>query len=144
PLAVGQGDHLGRPAQRHRLGDRAARAPHEVGRVRTDDLDPPAHTPATLRVLATAIVRTSSSLNPASRCMSAMIASPSSTGGLNPCPRSVAHVVRSAPTARVASNTWSHVHLPVYGVVNARSISAPLSASATWSAGAILCDGNSG
>src|SRR4029077_6341893 len=112
-LAVGQRDDLGHAAELDGLGDRAAGAPDEVGRMRADDLDPAAHAPATLRVLVTAIVRTSSSVKPASRNMSAMIARPSSTGGLNTWPRSVAHVVRSGPTALVASKICSHVHLPV-------------------------------
>ena len=59
--------------------------------------------PATRRVFATAIVRTSSSLNPASRKRSAMSARPSSTGGLKFWPRSDDHTVCSGPTARVAS-----------------------------------------
>ncbi len=49
--------------------------------------------------------------------------------------------MRSAPTARVAANTCSQVHLPVYGVVKARSISAPRSASARWSSAEIALRG---
>ena len=44
-----------------------------------------------------------------------MMASPSSTGGLKRCPRSLPQTVWRAPTARVAAKTASHVHLPVYG-----------------------------
>src|SRR4029077_7327238 len=105
-LAVGERDDLGRAALLHRLGDRAAGAPEEVGRVGADDLDAPAHAPARSRaellasaihrVFCTAIVRTSASPKPASRKRSAMIARPSSTGGLKTWPRSVDHTVRSA------------------------------------------------
>ena len=66
------------------------------------------------------MIRISSSLKPASRKRSAMMASPSSTGGLNTCPRSLPQTVCAAPTARVAAKSSSHVHLPVYGVVSAR------------------------
>ena len=100
--------------------------------------------PATRLVLATAIVRISSSEKPAARYASAISASPSSTGGFAFWPRSVAQTVCCGPTARVASNTLSHATFPVYGVVNARSMSAPMAAISTWSAGAIDCDGNSG
>jgi hypothetical protein len=41
-----------------------------------------------------------------------------------------ADFVWRAPTARVAAKKSSQLHLPVYAVVNARSISAPRSASA--------------
>ena len=45
-LAVGQRDDLGGAAVLDGLGDRAAGAPDEVGRVRADDLHPAAHAPS--------------------------------------------------------------------------------------------------
>src|SRR5262249_49463522 len=155
-LAVGERDHLGGAAGARAQGDRAAGPPDEVGRMRADDEQLPAHercspatptaasTPASRRVFVTAIVRTSSAVKPASRWTSAIRASPSSTGGLASWPRSVAQTVRSTPTARVASNTRDQVVFPVYAVVKTRSITAPSSASSTWSDGSSDCDGNSG
>src|SRR5204862_1399880 len=57
-LAVGQRDDLGGAAVLDCLGDGAAGTPHEVGRVRADDLDSAAHAfaPARRPVLVTAIV----------------------------------------------------------------------------------------
>ncbi len=92
-LAVGEGDHPPGTAGGGADRERAAGAPHEVGGVRADDQHPPgAHSgcaPATRRLLTTAITCTSSSLKPAASRWSTMIPIPSSTGGLNACPRSV-------------------------------------------------------
>src|SRR5262249_47026440 len=57
--------------------------------------------PATRRLFVPAMTRTSSSLNPASSSVSAISARPSSTGGLNGCPRSEDSTECCGPTARM-------------------------------------------
>ena len=62
-LAVGQRDHLRVAAGAGADRDRAAGAPDEVGRVRADDEQPPAH-PASRALLTTVMVWISSSVKP--------------------------------------------------------------------------------
>ena len=104
-LAVGERDHLA-PRRRPRPPWRPRRP--RARRSRPSARRSPAaaaHRPRPASACSsTAIVRISSSLKPAARNRSAMIARPSSTGGLN----DLAEVgrpdrVRSAPTARVAA-----------------------------------------
>ena len=81
-LAVGEREHPGLAAVRGCDCDRARRAPDEVGGVRADDEQSPAHgAPASRRDWPTISSRTSSSSNPAPSRRSAQSASPSSTGG---------------------------------------------------------------
>ena len=94
---------------------------------------------------STAMVRTSSSLKPASSSRSAISARPSSTGGLTSGRGRSRAPCAPAPTARDRRRRRrSQVHLPVWGVVKQRSSSAPRSASATWSSIERSCDGKSG
>src|SRR6185503_17243374 len=58
--------------------------------------------------LSTAIVRTSSTLKPASSSRCANIANPSATGGLIVCPRSVEITVRDTPDFRMLAKAVSH------------------------------------
>ena len=82
PLAVGQREHARGAAVRRRDGDRAARAPDEVGGVSADHEELARHAaPASRRDCPTIISRTSSSSNPPPSRRSAQSASPSSTGG---------------------------------------------------------------
>ena len=59
-----------------------------------------------------------------------MIAMPSSTGGLNTCPRSVERTECSGPASRMCAIHSSQAILPVCGVVMHRSSRAPRPASA--------------
>src|SRR6201999_950891 len=106
PLALGQSGHARGAAGAGGDGDPPAGAPDEVGGVRADDEQAPAH-PASRVLLTTVMVRISSSVKPASSRRSANSASPSSTGGLAGWPRSVESRLRSTPVARMPAKTCS-------------------------------------
>ena len=110
------------------IGDRAAGAPDEVGGVRADDLHPAAHAddPASRRVFVTAIVRTSSSLKPASRNRSAISGQPVLDRRVEDLPEVGGPDRRSGPDrADRLEHALPGAPCRCSGVVKQRSSSAP-------------------
>ena len=121
-----------------RLGDRAARAPDEVGRVRADHLHAPAHgTPASRRVFSTAMIADLLLAEAGGEEAVGHDGQPVLDRRVEDLPEVAApDGVRGADRARGGEDLAPTCTCPCTGVVNARSISAPRSASACWSAGA--------